>query len=91
MRIAHTHPERMLLAAILRRALFDYFSESPNQKAEATEWLFDANDRFGAFSFRWVCQHLDLDASRVRECVSRLTRARGLTTQQWWGMLPSQG
>ncbi len=57
-------PERHLLVAILRRALFDYVQGSGEEKVAAREWLFD-DDQHTLFSFQWICVQLSIDADSI--------------------------
>ena len=58
-------PERKLLVALLRRAVFDYFGNRSAEKAAAEEWLFGDSDVRETFTFPWVCQHLDFIPTKI--------------------------
>ena len=59
-----TTPERNLLAAILRRALFDFSSGDLEERIAAKEWfLAGANQK--PFSFAWVCLQLNLEPEAI--------------------------
>jgi hypothetical protein len=51
-------PERSLLLAVLKRALFDYFGNNSIRKEDAERWLFGNEDAADLFSFNWVCTAL---------------------------------
>jgi len=70
-------PERHLLVAILRRALFDYVQGSGEEKVAARDWLFD-EDQHTLFSFRWICTQLEIDAGSI---LFRLKRRGGRKVQ----------
>ena len=70
-------PEKNLLVAILRRALFDYFGRVESEKLAAKEWLFDAEAVNDEFSFEWVCEQLGNDANEIRNRISTIKRLHG--------------
>jgi hypothetical protein len=60
---------RSLWAASLFQALKDYLDPcKAAYKDEAEEWLF--SDDVEITSFFWVCDHLDLKPTAVRECLT---------------------
>ena len=79
-----TTPERNLLVALLHRALLDYFGSRRSDKDDARDWLFEESDERDAFSFSWVCSHLDLDRKEI------LTRIKSTEVSErsleMWGM-----
>lgn len=59
-------PEKKLLIALLRRAVFDYFGSRAAEREAAEEWLFtDDDDSTELFSFPWVCTQLDFSRSEI--------------------------
>ena len=59
-------PEKRLLIALLRRAVFDYFGSREAERSAAEEWLFtDDEDSTELFSFQWVCTQLDFSPSEI--------------------------
>jgi hypothetical protein len=89
-----TRPIPRLMLAVLGDAIDCFFSESlysayPTSRrgrlrAEAERWLFDETAT-GPFSFNWICDGLDLDASyllggvrRVEAKRRKLTSSNGL-------------
>jgi hypothetical protein len=64
-------PERNLLAAMLRRALFDFTNGSSEEQVAATEWFFDGLTH-EPFSFAWVCTHLNLDPESIQKRMKTL-------------------
>lgn len=79
---SHTDAHRNLLAAILERAIRDYIVESADSGAEnarrnARKWLCVNRTSpmpKGPWSFKWVCDHLDLDAIEIREKIVELNK-----------------
>ena len=63
-------PEKYLLAAVLRRAVFDYVNGVSDDRDSAAEWFFYVDEKMhgggGIFSFTYVCEHLGFDASAIR-------------------------
>lgn len=73
-----TIPELGLLVGVLERAILDSFGEGPSEgysndeqemtrcyiKRSAMRWI--ASKRTTAFSFKWVCIHLDICPYRLR-------------------------
>lgn len=70
-----TTPERHLLVAVLRRALFDYVQGSNLEREAARDWLFDEDDR-AIFTYRWICTHLGMEPESI---LSRLRRRKTKT------------
>jgi hypothetical protein len=70
-------PELNLLAAVLWRAIHDYFSDYAHIRRAAEEWLFEEESRrpFGMF---WVCQNLGFDRGAIRAGV-KAQKAAGNT------------
>jgi len=76
-----TRPILRLMLAVLGDAIDCFFSESlysayPTSRrgrlrAEAERWLFD-EAAAGPFSFNWICDGLDLDASYLRAGIRRV-------------------
>lgn len=79
-------PDRRLLVAILRRALWDFAQykdpESNNHDlhVDAAGWLFwdgqEQIDEEGRMTFHYVCEVLNLDPQTVRKGAKILTRDR---------------
>ena len=68
-------PERNLLVAVLRRALFDYCNGSVVERTAAEEWLLE-EDTESCFSYQWICVQLGIDPETI---LSRLRTGRVLT------------
>lgn len=77
-------PERSLLVALLRRALFDYFGGSTSEREAAKDWILEDQDEDEPFSFSWVCSYLDMDAERVRKYVLQTRLVSNRPTIEWW-------
>ena len=79
-------PDRRLLVAILRRALWDFAQykdpEHPNHQlhVEAAGWIFwdgqEHLDDESRMTFHYICESLDLPPKRLREGAKTLTRDR---------------
>ena len=65
-------PSQALLAAILRQTISDIAWERPQAKA-GRSWVFGEDLGGDGWSFQAVCDHLGLDAERVRQAVRSLT------------------
>lgn len=57
-------PERDLIAAVLSRALCDLLGPERVHQRGAEAWMLD--DSVEAWSFRWVCEALDLEPFELR-------------------------
>ncbi len=88
-------PEKLLLAAVLTRAVRDFIIYSRGNTPEedaiaeaARKWIFDGTEEEDAHitSFHNICEAMDLDCERVRAQVRRLltsSKPRGLTYGSW--------
>jgi hypothetical protein len=60
-------PEKRLLAAILARAIVDYLGDRRDDNKALQlglpVWLFRSEEEF---SFKWICDHLELDPIALR-------------------------
>ena len=67
-------PEKYLLAAVLRRAVFDFVNGCADERHSAAEWFFAPDEKYGSsiFSFTYVCEHLGFDAGAIRERLTDL-------------------
>ena len=67
-------PERVLIAAVLKRALADYVGPSHRLASEAERWLFadGRTTHSTGFTMHWICEQLDLDPMQVRAAARRL-------------------
>lgn len=75
-----TTPEQHLLAAVLKRAIYDFLGNLPEEHLAAKNWIFNpADGDFDDFSFEGVCAHLALEPVAVRERLTELKQSdRGL-------------
>jgi len=85
---SRTPPAQKLLVAILRRAIWDFVlykeetKKSDPEKAalaeEAAGWLFwdgqEETDPDGLYTFRYICEVLNLEPARVRSLIAGLER-----------------
>lgn len=72
-----TTPEQHLLAAVLRRAIYDFLGNLSEESTAARNWIFApiegaADGDFDDFSFEGVCAHLTLEPIAVRERLMEL-------------------
>jgi hypothetical protein len=79
-------PERRLLLAILERAILDYVGNDAREVAEAQEWLFDDETAAGRsyFSFKWICEQLDLDHPSIAEKIRAMPRRGNRKVAPWY-------
>lgn len=79
-------PERRLLLAILERAILDYVGNDAREVAEAHEWLFDedAIPARAQFSFKWICEQLDLDHKSIAEKIRAMPRRGSRKVAPWY-------
>lgn len=90
-------PERNLLMAVLERAILDFVGNTERDVQAAEDWIFDDDDNDGdattlpcpIFSFRWVCQQLDLDPARVMQTVQAMPKRGSNRTAPWYFMKAS--
>ena len=68
-------PERSLLIAIIQRAVNDYCGSQEKLAREAAEWIFADSDQHGkeAFSFQWICEHVDIDHTLISRAIENMT------------------
>ncbi len=78
------NPEHELLVAILDRAVLDFYSRRDALRGPAQEWLFEAEEDDGMFSFEWICQHLGLDSEAVRKRVAELQLSSNFAQSHRW-------
>ena len=79
-------PERLLLLAILERAILDYVGNDAKELDQATTWIFGADDELSAepFSFAWVCKELDLDPLRVAKMIEAMPKRGTNRVAPWY-------
>jgi len=86
--------EKLLLAAILTRAVRDFVIYSRGRSPEedtiaeaAREWIFDGTEEDGHItSFHNICLAMDLDCDRVRTQINKMLsggKPKGLTYGSW--------
>lgn len=64
--VGYRAPELNLIAAVLWRAIHDYFHTEGRIKFEARYWLFKAKHK-RPFGFLWVCEQLDFQPDGIRQ------------------------
>jgi hypothetical protein len=83
-------PERNLLVAILTRAILDFVGNETREVESAGEWIFDEVDSphtpAEPYSFKWVCQHLDLDYRRIAGKIKAMPKRGNRRIAPWYFM-----
>lgn len=81
-------PERNLLMAVLTRAILDYVGNDRREIESATEWIFAADEQGDDFetpyTFRWLCQQLDLDRADIAEKIKRMPKRGKRRVAPWY-------
>jgi hypothetical protein len=77
-------PERQLLAAVLKRALFDYFGGRREERESARQWFFGEENSEELFSFAWVCAQLDISPDEFVDRISTVRPRGSQKAQEWW-------
>lgn len=70
-------PERNLLVAILTRAILDFVGNEKKEIEAAEDWIFGeitSSHPVTPYSFRWVCQHLDLDYTNIAKKIKAMPK-----------------
>ena len=60
-------PERRLLSAVLERAVLDLEHPDRNIRRAAEIWFESQNSKEVLFSYRFICNHLDLEPIRIKK------------------------
>lgn len=79
-------PERMLLLAVLERAILDFVGNDPREALAAEEWIFAHSNHETAepFSFSWICRELDLSAGAVSEIIRAMPKRGNNRIAPWY-------
>jgi hypothetical protein len=80
-------PERNLLVAILTRAILDFVGNEAKEIEAAEDWIFEEPERSGAinpYSFRWICQHLDLDYTHIADKIKAMPKRGNRRVAPWY-------
>lgn len=79
-------PERMLLLAVLERAILDYVGNDQKEALAAQEWIFGEPilDRAEPFSFPWICRELDLIPHAVSEMIRAMPKRGNNRIAPWY-------
>ena len=79
-------PEKNLLIAALNRAVLDYLGNQKDVRDDAAAWLFSPAGIEEEFSFKWVCQHLEIDADTFKKGLwsLRSENRKNNTKQKRW-------
>lgn len=81
---SNSSPERRLLVAMLRRALFDFVGDNLADRRAAREWIFEGGRVSEHFSFEWICLHLDIDSGLVKERLSSMKPGSVKASAHWF-------
>ena len=79
-------PERMLLLAVLERAILDFVGNDPREALAAQEWIFSpyCQDTSEPFSFPWVCRELDLSPEIVSGVIRAMPKRGNNRIAPWY-------
>lgn len=82
-------PERRLILAILERAILDFVGNDAKEVLTSEDWMFgddddEDDDVMTEFSFRWVCQQLDLDLKDIREKIKAMPKRGESRLAPWY-------
>lgn len=62
-------PEKRLLAAVLQRAITDFFTGEGDLAANARAWITEEEPTDAPLTFTFICEALDLDAQSLRKAI----------------------
>lgn len=79
-------PERLLLLAILERAILDFVGNDVREAEQANAWIFGEDEEMSAepFSFAWVCKELDLDSISVAKMIQAMPKRGSNRVAPWY-------
>jgi hypothetical protein len=79
-------PERMLLLAVLERAILDFVGNDSKEAQLAEEWIFAPSlaDNAEPFSFPWICRELDLSPSSVSKIIRAMPKRGNNRIAPWY-------
>ena len=82
-------PERNLWMSVLERAILDFVGNSEKDVLAAEQWLFEDEgdedeEKTGEFSFRWVCEQLDLDAKSISAIIRAMPKRGNRRVAPWY-------
>lgn len=60
-------PEKRLLAAVLQRAVTDFFQGDGELAESAKDWLLHDEPKDAPLTFEFICEALDLDMGGLRK------------------------
>ena len=63
-------PEKRLLAAVLQRAITDFFAGEGDLCESARVWLLDDEPTDAPLTFEFICEALDLDLGNLRSAIA---------------------
>jgi hypothetical protein len=81
--------EKRLLLAMLERAVLDFIGNEESEAKSAEEWIFSEESSDTPFTFKWLCQELDIDCVRVAQFISKLTKRGKNRLAPWFFTDPS--
>ena len=64
-------PEKRLLAAVLQRAITDFFQGDGDLCESARNWLLHNEPTDAPLTFEFICEALDLDMGGLRKEIAR--------------------
>ena len=79
-------PERMLLLAILERAILDYVGNDRREAEASQDWIFGEMEMGNSepFSFHWVCRELDLSPVEVAKTIQQMPKRGTRRIAPWY-------
>jgi len=83
-------PERLLLLAILERAILDFVGNDTREAEQSNAWIFGDDEEHSAeaFSFAWVCKELDLDSKSVAKMIHAMPKRGTNRVAPWYFQRP---
>ena len=82
-------PERMLLLAVLERAILDLVGNDRREAKAAEDWIFEGEEEHNSdsnepFTFVWVCSQLDLNSKEVAEIIKAMPKRGNQRIAPWY-------
>ncbi len=86
-------PERLLILAMLERAILDYVGNDKKEALEAEEWLFGEIDDIDPepYTFTWVCRELELSPRSVAQMIREMPKRGSNRVAPWYFSKSNKG
>ncbi len=62
-------PEKRLLAAVLQRAITDFFGGDGELRDGARHWLLEGGEPDAPLTFEFICEALDIDIDNLKRAI----------------------